>query len=134
MPMLHAHGADFAGSAGVMAFEEHLAEYHFEASLNSHVDFGWHWHLVLPMEDHSNSECDGGHHPHVPYGARDSLMVVQSNAPSLHIAPIAVLTWEAPTPALMCMVFQSIEHHPTKFLATYLGSISLGDLLRVARC
>ena len=53
LPMLHAHDADNHDASSAATLVDHLAEYHSDAALNSHIDFGWHWHLVPPVPNSS---------------------------------------------------------------------------------
>src|SRR5579871_4630370 len=62
LPVIHAHGADISESADATEFAAHLAEYHADVTLNSHIDFGWHWHLVLPHDCQPGDNCPDGHH------------------------------------------------------------------------
>ena len=133
MPMLHAHGTDLADLASAGKFVDHLTEYHPDSALNSHIDFGWHWHLVPPVKhcqgDGSDEQC-----PYGPHESQDTLPQTQHSSETL----TCVGSWTAcvwlschPTPArLTCAVAPT----PTAFLDTYLGSVPLGTLLRVARC
>ena len=66
LPMVHAHGADVDDSADAAGFAEHLAKYHGDVTLNSHVDFGWHWHLVLPRDSNPDDDCPDGRHQNCP--------------------------------------------------------------------
>jgi len=135
LPMVHAHGADIADSTDATAFVEHLAEFHTNVELNSHVDFGWHWHLVPPMEDHPGSDCPDGHHPCCPFHGRDTLLTMQSPVASLNVIFVdSVSSWlSVVTPPVNAAIGRP-PAAPTAFLETYLGSVSLGTLLRVARC
>ena len=51
LPMLPAHDADIHDTSSAAMLVDHLAEDHSDAALNSHIDFGWHWHLVPPSQN-----------------------------------------------------------------------------------
>jgi len=133
LPMLHAHGTDLIDQATATNFVDHLAAYHPEMTLNSHVDFGWHWHLVPPVK-----HCQGeGSDDDCPYGHQDSQDTLpqtqQSSTTWNCVGSWTACVWLSchPSPVrLTCCPTPT----PTTFLDTYLDSVPLGTLLRVARC
>lgn len=132
MPLLHAHDADVHDPAQAGDVINHLEHYHPNVSPNSHIDFGWHWHLVFPPVSHSdeNGSDDSG----CPFAPRDLQETQLQTAPD--VALQAYSTWVVPI-KVCCGPLQTpqkVSNWATHYLDTYLDSVSLGTLLRVARC
>lgn len=131
-PMLHAHDADVVHASSASVFMHHMSDFHPDVAVNSHEDFGWHWHLVPPPSNHPEEESSHGNCPFCPQDSHDTLLQTQ--------APLTVLQsghWTGPVwmsvpqqPAVGLPVATA----PVKFLDTYLDSVPLRTLLRVARC
>lgn len=133
LPMLHAHGTDLVDQASAMTFVDHLVEYHPDTALNSHIDFGWHWHLVPPV-NHSQGENSEENCPYCPQDSQDTLPQTQQSNTNLNCASSwTVCVWLSSHPNPVRLTCRQLST-PTTFLDTYLGSVPLGTLLRVARC
>jgi hypothetical protein len=134
LPMLHAHDADVHDPVAAETFVHHLAEYHPEVPLNSHFDFGWHWHLVPPPATHPSDDSHHGDCPSCPQDQPETVLQLQASASILQsVCAWSAAVWVGPltAPATSSQLAQATTH---QFLDTYLGSVSLGTLLRVARC
>ena len=134
VPMIHSHGTDIDKSSSPSAAVEHLTEHHSNVPVNSHVDFGWHVHFVLLADPVAEELCDEDGQPdRAPY--YDPFVASQAEV-SLTVA--LSVEWPAPT----CWYTQRVDRpalvvapaRPAQFLGTYLDSVSLRTLLRVARC
>ena len=134
VPMIHSHGSDIDESPGASAAVEHLTEYHSGVPVNSHADFGWHIHLVLLADPVADEPCDEDGQPdRAPYYAP----FVASQAEASPMLALSV-EWPAPT----CWSAQGTDRSAlvvapassSQFLGTYLESVPLRTLLRVARC
>lgn len=135
LPVLHAHGADVVDSTLASRFVEHLVEYHAAVPMNSHIDFGWHWHLVPPPVSHPGDDPSDGRCPFSPHDSQQSLLQAQQSATVLQTVCVwAVIAWQSHCPTAADLSMQVAPAAPTRFLDTYLGSVPLGTLLRVARC
>ena len=135
LPMLHAHDADVHDSTSAIAFVDHLAEFHPDVAVNSHIDFGWHWHLVPPPVNHPGDEPADGHCPFCPQDSQDTLLQAQASVNSLQsVCTWSVSAWLSSCPSSSGLAVRVAPATPTQFLETYLGSVPLGTLLRVARC
>ena len=135
LPMLHAHDADIHDASSAAKFVDHLAEYHSDVALNSHIDFGWHWHLVPPPSNHPGDESQDGPCPFCPHDAPDTLLQGQQSVTALQSACTwIVFAWMSSPPHATGLAPPVAPATPTQFLDTYLGSVRLGTLLRVARC
>lgn len=134
VPMIHSHGADIDGSSRPSVTVEHLTEFHSGVQVNSHVDFGWHVHLVLLADPTVDEPCDEDGRPdRAPF--YDPFVASQAEV-SLTLA--FFVEWPTPTywhtqrvdrPALVVA-----PASPSQFLGTYLDAVALRTLLRVARC
>ena len=134
LPILHAHGADAAESVPV-ALVDHLVEFHPDVTLNSDVDLGWHWHLVLPPASHPCEQSPDGNCPLCPHDTPATLPQVQTLMASVQVIDVgSILSWQQVTQFTLKLSCWNEADAPTQFLDTYLGSVSLGTLLRVARC
>lgn len=130
LPMLHAHGTD-VDDATPSAFSDHMSVYHPDAVINSHFDFGWHWHLVPPPSNHpGKTGSSDGHCPYCPMDGHDTLV---------QTSPAIASAWAWSIAGSWCDVVppessaDASSHISTRYLDTYLGSVPLGTLLRVAR-
>ncbi|MBS0202880.1 MAG: hypothetical protein JSS49_08285 [Planctomycetes bacterium] len=132
LPMLHAHGTDIDDLATVETFVDHLVDYHPDVAINSHVDFGWHWHLVLPPVSHPGEDSSDGR---CPCSSHDEQTLTQSQQVTQVLQEVcswAATDWTIDDSVLSNPVVRVVTG--TKFLDTYLGSVRLRTLLRVARC
>ena len=132
LPMLHVHGADVEDPATVEAFVDHLVDYHPDVAVNSHIDFGWHWHLVPPPVSHPGDDSSDKDCPHCPQDDQTLERSVQTSAVLQSTCSWATTAWTVgdsnPSQPIGCVATG------TQFLDTYLGSVRLRTLLRVARC
>lgn len=132
IPLVHAHGADVDSTVVSETFTGHLAHYHSNVSINSHIDFGWHWHLVPKPANHPGEESQDGSCPFCPQDSQESQLQTQQVASALNLAAAFTVTaWLSSYPEVGPRLKPTAS---TQFLDTYLGSVSLGTLLRVARC
>ena len=134
VPMIHSHGSDIDESPIAAAAVEHLTEYHASVPVNSHVDFGWHVHLVLLTDPVANEPCDeDGQSDRAPF--YDPFIAAQANV-SLMLANS--LEWQTYStwcpPRVDRPVSVMARATPSQFLGTYLDAVPLRTLLRVARC
>jgi hypothetical protein len=132
LPIVHAHDADVHDPALAGDVIHHLEHYHPHVLPNSHIDFGWHWHLVPPPANHSDEKgSDDGDCPYCPRGSQETQL--QSSA---DVTLQTMGTWFVPVK--VCSGFipipTAVSQRSTHYLDTYLDSVSLGTLLRVARC
>ena len=135
LPILHAHDADVDESSVSVTRVDHLVEYHADVPVNSHVDFGWHWHLIPPPVSHPCDESSEGDCPFCPHDSQASLPQAQSVATSIQSMDFGTtIAWQSIVPNVMGRLRCNGPEAATQFLETYLGSVSLGTLLRVARC
>jgi hypothetical protein len=135
LPVLHAHDADIHDASSSAEFVDHLAEYHPEVALNSHFDFGWHWHLVPPPVTHPGGESQDGTCPFCPQDGPTTLPQAQTSVVSLQTACTWIVSEWMPGLAVGTGLVRRVSSvTSTQFLDTYLGSVPLGTLLRVARC
>lgn len=129
IPVLHAHGADVTSADASETFVDHLATYHHD-DVNSHVDFGWHWHLVPKPAKHPTG-TKGHDCPFCPHDTADfELQVSQGPVSCQQITAPIPMVWPATVP----QVTMPMASAPSQFLDTYLDSVPLRTLLRVARC
>jgi hypothetical protein len=133
LPMLHAHGTDLDDSPSATEFADHLAEYHPDAPINSHFDFGWHWHLVPLKVNHPGDENSDGQCPFCPLDSHDTLLQTQSSTAVNSFGVWSATSWLSIVQPSAAPVDQ-VHQLTTRYLDTYLGSVPLGTLLRVARC
>jgi hypothetical protein len=132
IPLVHAHSADIDEAAATETFTGHLAHYHSDVTVNSHIDFGWHWHLIPKPAHHPGEESQDGPCPFCPQDSQDSQLQTQQVASPLNTATACTVTaWLSNFPEVGPRLKATAS---TQFLDTYLGSVSLGTLLRVARC
>lgn len=130
IPLLHAHGADVNVADVSETFVDHLAAYHHD-ELNSHVDFGWHWHLVPKPAKHPTDKSKGSDCPFCPQDTADfEQQITQGPAACQLLAAPVPVVWPVYVPQLTMPVAAA----PSQFLDTYLDSVPLRTLLRVARC
>ena len=135
LPILHAHDADIAHSQVPEALVDHLVEYHPDVFSNSPFELGWHWHLVLPPAGHPGDQSPEGDCPFCPLDSPLSLPQVQLPvATTLSLDLGMAFVWHSMAHVAIQLPRWSASEPPTRFLDTYLGSVSLGTLLRVARC
>lgn len=135
VPLIHSHDSDIEElSNASAAFVEHLTEYHSGVPVNSHVDFGWHVHFVLLADPVADEPCDEDGRPdRAP--AYDPFVACQ-----VVVSPNLALSFEWQSlPCLSvsrvaCHTFVAAPPNGSQFLGTYLDSVSLRTLLRVARC
>lgn len=132
LPMMHAHGADVDSLRSPVALASHLVDYHPGVMMNSHVDLGWHWHMVPPPVNHPGDESQDGSCPFCPQDARDTQLQTQSAANVFQMASMDLMpAWKSTGRERTVRIAPAT---PTQFLDTYLGSVSLRTLLRVVRC
>jgi hypothetical protein len=132
LPIMHAHGADSDSLRSPGALASHLVDYHPDILMNSHVDLGWHWHLVPPPVNHPGDESKAGPCPFCPQDARDSQLQAQSAVDLFQLASMDLVpAWRSKCPERTVRIAPAT---PTQFLDTYLGSVPLRTLLRVVRC
>jgi len=135
LPMLHAHDADLHNTTSVEVFVHHLTDYHPDVALNSQIDFGWHWHLVPPPVNHPVNESGDRNCPYSSDETCATVMAGQSSASTLQVVCTwFVSAWMSDCPAASGSLRFAAANASTQFLDTYLGSVPLGTLLRVARC
>ncbi len=137
LPMLHAHDADVHDSTSAATFVDHLVEYHPDVAVNSHIDFGWHWHLVPPPVSHPGGDPTDGQCPFCPQDSQDTVLQTQASVNPLESVFTwsgSASAWQSTCPSLKGLDVPVPPATPTQFLDTYLGSVRLGTLLRVARC
>lgn len=134
VPMIHSHGSDLEKLSSASSVAEHLTEYHSAVPINSHVDFGWHVHFVLLADPVADEPCDEDGRPdRAP--AYDPFVACQ-----VEVGPSLALSFEWQSfPCLYAPRVTSrtlVAAPPTRsqFLGTFLDSVSLRTLLRVARC
>jgi len=134
VPLIHSHGSDIGELSGAPAVVEHLTEYHSSVAVNSHVDFGWHVHFVLLADPVADEPCDvDGRPDRAP--AYDPYVACQAA-----VSPSWALSFEwqslprLSVPRVACPVLVTAPPTRSQFLGTYLDSVPLRTLLRVARC
>lgn len=134
VPLIHSHSSDIEESTSPPVPVEHLTEYHSGVPVNSHVDFGWHVHFVLPADPIAEESCDEGGRP-VRVPADDLFIACQVDFGS---SVVLSFEWESLhsvyAPRVVCAEPVPLALTRPQFLATYLDSVSLRTLLRVARC
>lgn len=135
LPIVHAHGVDVADSVP-FALVDHLVEFHPDVALNSDVDLGWHWHLVPPPAGYPCEKSQDGNCPFCPHDApAATLPHVQTSMPAVQMIDVGnMFAWHLMAHVAVKSPRWNASEAPTQFLDTYLGSVSLGTLLRVARC
>jgi hypothetical protein len=133
VPMIHSHGSDIDESPGASAAVEHLSEHHVGIPVNSHADFGWHVHFVMPADPVADEPFDEDGQPdRAPFY---NPFVASQAATSL---TMACSDWQSPSHWYMpridrpMLVVAQASH--SQFLGTYLEAVPLRTLLRVARC
>lgn len=132
LPLLHSHDADVHDEAIADSVVDHLSEYHPGVIVNSHINFGWHWHLVLRPSRHPGSQANHKQCPYCPQDTSDVQLQAPTSlvttSPACAWGPCSCLTLE--TTPVTCRPATTRSH----YLGTYLNSVPLGTLLRVARC
>ncbi len=134
LPMIHAHGSDIEGPFSPSAAVEHLNQHHLDVAVNSHVEFGWHVHLVLladPIVDEPYDE--DGQPDHAPfYDPFVSCQATASPTVALEAERYVPFDWNAARVLSLTPIVTAAR--PTQFLGTYLDAVPLRTLLRVSRC
>ena len=134
VPLIHSHDSDIGEMSSASAAVEHLTEYHVSVAVNSHVDFGWHVHFVLLADPVADEPCDEDGQPdRAPF--YEPFVACQ-----VEVGPSLALSFD--WGSLPCLYVPRVADRPlvaappnrSQFLGTYLDSVSLRTLLRVARC
>ena len=140
LPWFHVHAVEAAVVAQTPWLAEHVEEFHAELLEQTTASLGWHVHLVLPWNATHKGDCDGrsdGRHGSGQSGDEGSHFVaalkysVPCTSPS---AVAAIPPVEAGLPlAATDLVRDAEQFRPpapgASFLATFLGSVALCDLL-----
>lgn len=134
VPLIHSHDSDIEELSSPSAAIEHLTEHHSGVPAYSHINFGWHVHFVLLADPVADEPCDEDGCPdRAP--AYDPFVACQAE-----VGPSLAMTCEWQSPSYACLpkvVRRALAAAPpphSQFLGTYLDSVSLRTLLRVARC
>ena len=134
LPMIHAHGSDIEDAFSPSAAVEHLNKHHLDIPVDSHVDFGWHVHLVLladPIVDEPYDE--DGQPDQAPF--YDPFVSCQATAcPTVALEADRHVSLDWNTARVHSLKPIITEARPSQFLGTYLDAVPLRTLLRVARC
>jgi hypothetical protein len=134
VPIVHSHGADLSDPFQSVALAQHLAEYHPDVPVNSHDELGWHCHLVFLGDPLMDEPSDSDGRPDRSPAFDPFITNVAEAGPAVALA----VEWQT-CAGLRAMQLSGLELRlrpaaPSRFLDTYLQSVPLRTLLRVARC
>ena len=134
VPMIHTHDSDIDQPSVVQFVREHLAKFHSDVPVNSHVDFGWHIHFVFLNGTSTDEPFDRDGGPdHSP--VYDPFIVCQAEMfPTFDVTFEGQVLYWGPVRRVVGRARVVAPATPSQFLGTYLDSVSLRTLLRVLRC
>lgn len=141
VPWIHIHGSPAAGSLSNAYLDHHLGEFHANFAPSQVAELGWHMHLVLPWSIHHQGDCDQDHNGQscndvlagVKYGTARA--TPNGNAQSHDSFRAGGDRWIAithdapPADLLIPQSCRSEVRPPLGFFASFLGSVSICDLI-----